>query len=124
MQAAERENGREELREKGALLRHKNNLEIHIKTNKVKHFRPLQQRKRNWWTKKRGEKNPFGEEREADQNHEEGSKSRKMPASSTERDICAKLVNYQFAFKRKRAREREREEAKICNNYCTLRTKV
>jgi hypothetical protein len=61
-------------------------LEIHIKTNKVKHFRPLQQRKRNWWTKKRGEKNPFGEEREKDQNHEEGSKSRKIPSSST-RDI-------------------------------------
>lgn len=57
-------------------------MEIHIKTNKVKHFRPLPGKK---WTKKRGEKNPFGEEREKDQNHEEGSKSRKIP--STRRDI-------------------------------------
>lgn len=34
-----RQNGEKELREKGALLRYKNNLEIHIKANKVKNFR-------------------------------------------------------------------------------------
>lgn len=49
-----------ELREKGALLRYKNNLEIHIKTNKVKHFRRARIRAKEM----NREKNPFGEERE------------------------------------------------------------
>lgn len=92
-----RENEREKLREKGALLRYKNNLEIHIKTNKVKHFRPLLKSRAKEMERKilleKSEKKIKITKKGANR-----VKYHRLPASK----IFSKLVNYQFAFKQRR----------------------